>query len=201
MSESAEFSRHLAAAFAPCSALSSSQLGELERHWALLERWNRKLNLTSVVEVEEAVVRHYCESLFLGLHLPSEPVSVLDVGSGAGFPGIPVAILRPDCRVTLAESHQRKAVFLREATRHLENVRVTPVRAETLGGAFDWVASRAVKWPDVLRAAATSRSVALLLGRDDASAVVQTAEFLWQPAISLPWGQRRVLLIGHRRST
>ncbi len=196
MSESGEFSRCLAAGFAP---LSSSQVAELERHWALLERWNRKLNLTTVTGLEEAVVRHYCESLFLGRQLPPESVSVLDVGSGAGFPGIPVAILRPDCRVTLAESHQRKAVFLREATRHLGNVRVAPVRAETLGEAFDWVVSRAVKWPDVLKAA--SRSVALLLGRDDAVEAAQTAGFQWQPPIPLPWGQRRVLLIGHRRST
>jgi 16S rRNA (guanine527-N7)-methyltransferase len=198
MSESGEFARRLAASFA---SLSSSQVAELERHWRLLERWNQKLNLTTVVDIEEAVVRHYCESLFLGRQLAPERVSVLDVGSGAGFPGIPVAILRPDCRVTLSESHQRKAVFLREATRHLGNVRVAALRAEDLNAAFDWVVSRAVKWPDVLKAATGSRSVALLLGRDDAVEVVQSPEFQWQPAIPLPWGQRRVLLIGHRRST
>src|SRR5262249_34337860 len=115
---------------AKCYALPPEQVRALAEHYDLLCRWNRGLNLTRVDRLEEAVVRHYCESLFLAAHLPSDPVRVVDIGSGAGFPGIPVAVARPDCTVTLVESHRRKAVFLRDATRRMPNVRVLADRAE-----------------------------------------------------------------------
>jgi 16S rRNA G527 N7-methylase RsmG len=63
----------------------------LEKHFLLLQHWNRTLNLTSLKNPEEIVERHYAESLFLGAHLPAGNLSIVDVGSGAGFPGIPVA--------------------------------------------------------------------------------------------------------------
>ena len=97
--------------------LSPAQVSALDAHYQLLLRWNRTLNLTRVESLEEAVERHYCESVFLASHLPAGPLRVADIGSGAGFPGFPVAVARPDCQVTLIESHQRKAVFLREASR------------------------------------------------------------------------------------
>ncbi len=157
-------------------------------------RWNRVLNLTSIGRLEEAVVRHYCESLFLGAHLPPEPVSVLDVGSGGGFPGIPIAVLRRDCQVVLAESHQRKAVFLREATRDWPNVRVEARRAEEVSGEFEWVVSRAVRWEPVL--ALARRHIGLLIGEEDARAATMTPGFTWEPLVPLPWGRHRVLLLG-----
>jgi 16S rRNA (guanine527-N7)-methyltransferase len=85
--------------------LSPGQVEALEAHYRLLLRWNRTLNLTSIRKIEEAVERHYCESLFLGTHLPQDLLRIADIGSGAGFPGFPVAVLRPDCSVTLIESH------------------------------------------------------------------------------------------------
>jgi 16S rRNA (guanine527-N7)-methyltransferase len=210
MNETAEFAAILARSFSPFRRLSPDWLSELLRHYELLVRWNKHLNLTSIAGLEEAVLRHYCESLFLGVRLPSAPVSVLDVGSGAGFPGIPMAVLRPDCRFTLAESHQRKAVFLREATRHLSNVRIAACRAEEVAGAFDWVVSRAVKWPDVLKVvrrhagepaetAGPSPWLGLLLGQDDAADLVRQPLFDWRQPISLPWGHRRVLVLGQSR--
>ena len=105
-------------------ALSAEQEAVLEAHLELLMRWNRTVNLTAIRNREEAIERHYCESLFLGSRLPAGRLRIADVGSGAGFPGFPVAVLRPDCLVTLIESHQRKAVFLREAARQVGNVRV-----------------------------------------------------------------------------
>ena len=96
----------------------------LQRHHELLERWNQRLNLTRIDSVE----RNYGESLFLGKHLPEGPLRICDIGSGAGFPGFPVAVLRPDCEVTLIESHQRKAVFLKEAARGIANIRVLAKR-------------------------------------------------------------------------
>jgi 16S rRNA (guanine527-N7)-methyltransferase len=210
MNEADEFSAILARSFSPLRQLSPDALSELLRHYELLVRWNESLNLTSITGLEEAVLRHYCESLFLGIQLPAARVSVLDVGSGAGFPGIPMAILRPDCSFTLAESHQRKAVFLSEATRHLPNVRVSPCRAEEVEGTFDWLVSRAVKWPAVLKVAQTVagplsgmadrvRSLGLLLGQDDAAEVVREPLFDWCHPVPLPWGRRRVLVVGRAR--
>ena len=98
----------------------------------------------------EAVQFHYCESLFLGRALPSGPLTVADFGSGAGFPGIPVAILRPDLHVVLIESDARKAVFLREATRELTNVEALVSRFEDCSRRFDWVVARAVAPKSVL---------------------------------------------------
>src|SRR5690349_5702848 len=116
--------------------LSAFQVGQLYSHYELLVKWNEKINLTSVRSAEELVVRHYCESLFFGSHLPDAVAgtSIADIGSGAGFPGLPMAILRPDWRVSVVESHQRKAVFLREGSRGLDNVAVVPKRAESVSG-------------------------------------------------------------------
>ena len=114
----------------------------------MLVRWNKRFNLTAIREETAIVERHYCESLFLGTHLSQGHLRIADVGSGAGFPGVPVAVQRPDCAVTLIESHQRKAVFLRESTRGLANVRVSCQRAEEVEDEFDWAISRAVDCGD-----------------------------------------------------
>jgi len=129
--------------------LSAIQLGQLQKHYELMMRWNKTVNLTRIEDLAEAIDRHYSESLFLGSKLPPGPLTIADVGSGAGFPGVPIAILRPEVSVVLIESHQRKAVFLKEVTRDLPNVRVDSGRAECLVGTFDWVVSRAVSWPDL----------------------------------------------------
>jgi 16S rRNA G527 N7-methylase RsmG len=136
-----EFSRLLSSCW---PSLSPEQIALLANHYDLLTRWNRRLNLTSVANLHEMIRLHYFESLFLGAQLPRGPLSILDAGSGAGFPGIPIAVLRPECSVTLSESRSRKAVFLREATRELSNVSVFSGRAEDWKGAVDWVVARAV---------------------------------------------------------
>lgn len=196
MSEEREFSQLLVHHFSPVRPLSPLEISLLFHHYELLTRWNRVLNLTSIRRLEDTVVRHYCESLFVAVHLPPESVSVLDVGSGGGFPGVPMAVIRPDCRFTLAESHQRKAVFLREATRGYAAVRVEALRAESLGGSFDWVVARAVQWEQVL--ALAHQCLALLLGQDDADRVRCVPGFQWEQPIPLPWGRRRVLVRGGR---
>jgi len=124
--------------------LSAYQIEQLYRHYQLLLKWNQRINLTAITDLAELVDRHYAESLFLGSKLPSVPLRIADVGSGAGFPGIPVAVLRPDCLVTLIESDQRKAVFLKEASRSVGDFTVVAKRAEGLPNRFDWVLSRAV---------------------------------------------------------
>lgn len=174
--------------------LPGEQVERMRQHYDLLTRWNRVLNLTSVRTLEDGVERHYCESVFLARHLPGGPISVADVGSGAGFPGIPIAILRPECAVALIESHQRKAVFLREASRELPNVRVVGRRAEDVAERFDWVVSRAVKYGDVsgvLRK--LGKNAGVLTGEVRPS---ELPGFDWQAPIRLPWGAHRYLWIG-----
>ncbi len=84
----------------------------------LLLQWNSKLNLTAVREPETIVKRHFLESIQCARLIP-QVETLLDFGSGAGFPGIPIAICRPEIAVTLGESQGKKAAFLREVTRKL----------------------------------------------------------------------------------
>jgi 16S rRNA (guanine527-N7)-methyltransferase len=173
-----------------CASLSDEQLAALESHYTLLCRWNKVLNLTRVEAVEDAVERHYCESLRVAEYLPAR-CSVVDVGSGAGFPGLVVAIARPDCSVTLVESHQRKAVFLKEAARRLGNVRVLAVRAESVQERFDWLVSRAVSYEDLAPAIRLAPRVVLLGG---AEAPPAAWPFDWE--VELISGKQRLLRLG-----
>ena len=180
-------------------SLRSVQIEALERHYELLVRWNRTLNLTSIDSEERIVERHYCESLFLASQLERKPLSIVDVGSGAGFPGIPVAVLRPDCTVTLIESHQRKAVFLREATRRAKNIKVLAARAEVVSQHYDLAISRAVGYEallPVLKRMADSTD--LLTGAEEPP---RDSGFEWRPPIPLPWGDQRYLRVGVSRET
>jgi len=180
-------------------ALTEVQIRQLWDHYQILLRWNERINLTSIPSGEEMVVRHYCESLFFSAYLPvtSQTISVLDVGSGAGFPGVPMAILRPDWRITLLESHQRKAVFLRESTRDLPNISVLARRVESVSDRFDWLVSRGVDARDVLRnIPRVSCKVALLMGQDDFSSIQALPDIAWFDPVRLPWGDRRLCVYG-----
>jgi len=174
--------------------LPAEAVSALQAHYDLLVRWNRVLNLTSVRTLEEAVLRHYCESVFLAVHLPAGQLRVADVGSGGGFPGLPVAVVRADCTVTLIESHQRKAVFLKEAARSLSNVRVLARRAEDVTEVFDHVISRAVSYDDLMPTLKRLGPVAYLL--TGAEAPSPELGFAWEAAIPLPWGKQRFLRTG-----
>jgi 16S rRNA G527 N7-methylase RsmG len=174
-----------------CSVLTEEQAAALEAHYVLLCRWNKVLNLTRIEKLADAVERHYCESLFLARHL--KPGRIVDIGSGGGFPGFVVAVARPDCAVTLVESHQRKAVFLREAARKLPNVRVVAKRAEDVHEAFDCLISRAVSYGDLDGSVGRlADRIALLTGSEE-------PPIEWSVAWSvehLPWGTSRVLRLG-----
>jgi 16S rRNA G527 N7-methylase RsmG len=172
----------LEAEFAPYQVLSPAQLDILEAHYALLCKWNKKINLCRIPNLREAVELHYCESLYLGRFLPPGPLRIADVGSGAGFPGLPVAVLRADCEVDLIESDQRKAAFLREVRGALPNLRVVAARAEDCATRYDWVISRAVR-PDVVRGLPLAPHYALL--SSDSSSV------------RIPWGTKRFIQMFH----
>jgi 16S rRNA (guanine527-N7)-methyltransferase len=124
---------------------------QLSVYLDLLLKWNARTNLTAIREPEAIVQRHFGESVFAGVQLASRvspQASVLDLGSGAGFPGLPIQLLLPELRVTLAESQNKKASFLREAVRTLglPHTEVWAGRAEDLpaGRVFDVVTLRAV---------------------------------------------------------
>lgn len=185
------FREELRAAFALYDTLSEEQLVLLERHHQLLTHWNKTINLTRIERVDEIVRLHYCESLFLGCTLPPGPWKVVDVGSGAGFPGIPFAVLRPECTVDLIESHQRKAVFLREASRELANVSVIAARADSAVGGWDWLIGRAVR-PETLLSLGLARNAALLMSSKDLQGLPEP-EMVYQ----VPWGNQRVLATFH----
>ena len=190
---SSEFPRLLRQRLAGLVELTPEQVQSLERHYELLIRWNRSLNLTSIKKVDEIVERHYCESIFLALHLPLGPLSIADIGSGAGFPGFPVAVIVPDCRITLIDAHQRKSVFLREIARGMPNLRVIAKRAEMVEERFDRIISRAVSYEDlapILKKLA--RAADLLTGQE---APPESLSFTWN-TIQMPWGENRFLRSG-----
>lgn len=179
--------------------LKPQVLDALEGHYELLRRWNSALNLTSVEGAEAMVERHYCEAIFLGIHLPAQRLRIVDIGSGAGFPGLPVAVLRPDCEVWLVEAHQRKAVFLREASRGIRNIRVLAMRAEMVEDKFDRAISRAVSYQNLRRGLKKLAPAAdLLTGKEGPP---DELGFSWAKPIGLPWGRTRFLRSGVSRET
>ncbi|HSA90785.1 MAG TPA: 16S rRNA (guanine(527)-N(7))-methyltransferase RsmG [Burkholderiales bacterium] len=130
-------------------ALPADARKRLLDYLALLAKWNRTYNLTAIRDPLAMVAHHLLDSLSVLPHLPlaAEPARLADAGSGAGLPGIPLAIARPSWRVALAESSQKKAAFLRQAAIELEldNVEVHEVRVEAWHPQplFDLVISRA----------------------------------------------------------
>ena len=182
----------------PWLSLSAEQVSRLYVHYQFLERWNKKMNLTSVEAGVDLVVRHYCESLFLGAHIPAHGATeILDIGSGAGFPGVPIAVLHPAWQVTLVESAQRKAVFLRESTRHLDNITVSAHRVEDIDGAYDLIVSRAVEPTEILRHVPRLASrLALLIGEQSYSELKTKPGIAWANPVRLPWGDQRLCIVG-----
>ncbi len=177
--------------------LNAQQISALEAHLDLLERWNRTINLTAIKSREEAISKHIGESLFLAAHLPAGTLSVCDLGSGGGFPGIPVAIARPDCQVSLVEADVRKGVFLREASRKLPHVRVSTTRFEELEGEFDWLISRAVNLSKVSGGPFCRHAAFLGSVESDPKKRTQAGQFQWRTE-PIPWNPTSFLSLGER---
>jgi 16S rRNA (guanine527-N7)-methyltransferase len=108
-------------------------LSQLSVYLDLLLKWNARTNLTAIRDPREIVRRHFGESVFAARYLDPDTPTLLDFGSGAGFPGLPIALFRPDIQVTLAESQNKKATFLRETVRTLNlGAEVWPARVESM---------------------------------------------------------------------
>ncbi len=143
MSIATQIAEGLAAMGVDLPATASERL---EQHLHLIAKWNRVHNLTAVRETEQMVVLHLLDSLSVLPHVESAR-AIVDVGTGPGLPGVPIAIVRPDARVTLLDSSHKKCAFLQQAKTELglENVEVVCDRVENWRpeGKFDAVVSRA----------------------------------------------------------
>jgi len=191
--------------------LSSTLLDNISTYIDLLLHWNARVNLTAVRDPEEIVTRHFGESLFAARHLfpatehagTAAPVSLADVGSGAGFPGIPIKLWAPQIALTLVESNHKKAAFLSEVSRALTltGINVLSVRAETIAAHFNVVSLRAVeRFEQALPAAARlvnpSGRLALLIGSGQlGSARSGLPEFALSEPLAIPLSRHRILVV------
>jgi len=212
--------------------MSPSQLQSISTYIDILLRWNARINLTAIRDPEEIVTRHFGESLFAARHLfpkvypvPSvSPVAkdvdvdaandrrpttngsirVADLGSGAGFPGIPIKLWAPNITLTLVESNHKKATFLREVARalRLTHVNIQNVRAEKLPpSTFDVITIRAVEGltnilPLVRTLLVPSGRLALLVGSSQLDAARSAvSSFTWDPPTRIPESKSRVLIL------
>jgi 16S rRNA (guanine527-N7)-methyltransferase len=186
----------IAALLTPYLAAPPEILPKLSLYLDLLLKWNARTNLTAIRDPEEIVRRHFGESLFSAQHIGSCD-TLLDLGSGAGFPGLPIALLHPEIRITLAESQNKKSTFLREAARtlSLQNVEIWPARAESMPPSrqFHTVTMRAVDNMAAAIAAATARATHQLLLLTSAPPALPS-EFTPQSPIPIPNSQSTILL-------
>lgn len=190
------------------ASLSEHQLQQVSTYLDLLLRWNSKINLTAVREPEEIIERHFGEAFFAGNRIFADrlPASAIDLGSGAGFPGLPLAILKPELKLTLLEANQKKAAFLREAARFLDlkNISVVAERAEQVNLKAELVTLRAVErfeqaLPIAYRLLAEGGRLALLIGSSQLqSAKSFSSNMEWAEAIPMPNAGNRILLVGSR---
>jgi 16S rRNA (guanine527-N7)-methyltransferase len=188
--------------------LPASIEDRFDAYLSLIVRWNARISLTAVRERQEIVSRHFVESIACAAAVPAEVRTLLDFGSGAGFPGIPIALCRPEIAVTLAESQNKKAAFLREVVRTLElKIKVHAGRAENLTSSFDCVVLRAVdQMPTAVSAASRLVSpsgwiVVMTTGSELLS--VQTAAgpvFTWQETIRQPSSADRIIAVGQLKT-
>jgi 16S rRNA (guanine527-N7)-methyltransferase len=190
-------------------AATDEQVIQIQQYMKILLGWNEKLNLTAIRDPLDILYRHFCESMYAGVSVPMEEGRLADVGSGAGFPGLPLKILRPNLQVFLIESNVKKATFLAEVIRELglEDTRVLVSRYEELGeevAPLDFVCSRAVGEVGALLEWAVSKQVAarqviLWIGSRDLDQLQRIRTWDWREPILVPHSMRRLLLIGTRK--
>lgn len=187
---------------------SAEQVALIQRYMTLLLAWNAKVNLTAIREPLEILYRHFCESMFPSTLLALNSSRLADVGSGGGFPGLPLKISCPELHLFLVESNVKKATFLAEAVRDLEmsHARVLVSRYEELSeevAPLDIVCSRALgdfgkflTWAGSPQIGA--RQVMLWVGGDDAAKVSGMGGWNWREAVPIPHSLRRYILIGDK---
>lgn len=180
--------------------------GRFEEYLSLFIRWSARLNLTAIRDEEGILSRHFVESITCARALPAGIATLLDFGSGAGFPGIPIALCRPEIAVTLAESQGKKAAFLSESVRVLGvSAKVHAGRAEALSAVFDCVTLRAVDRMELavqmaVRLVRPGGWLALMTtcGNLEKLKAASGPEFSWLQLVPPPGGDERLLALGER---
>jgi 16S rRNA (guanine527-N7)-methyltransferase len=187
---------------------TDAQSIQIVQYVELLLLWNKSLNLSSIQDPQEILTRHFGESMFLCNLVPVENCRLADVGTGAGFPGLAIKIIRPSVQVTLIESTQRKCAFLSEVVRKIgvSGVEISLGRFEDIQmpqRSRDILTARAIGgWAQLLGWAKSvvtpTGNVALWVGEQDSIKISRTPGWAWDPPVRIPDSQRRFLLVGRR---
>ena len=190
-------------------AVNDSQVLQIQQYMSILLTWNEKINLTAIREPLEILNRHFCECMYAASAVPVEDGRLADVGSGGGFPGLPLKIIRPELQVMLIESNIKKATFLAEVIRDLglADARVLVGRYEELGeeiAPLDFVCSRALgefasflAWAHSEKVGA--KQVILWIGARDLPEIQKIQAWDWREPIPVPHSLRRLLLVGTKK--
>jgi 16S rRNA (guanine(527)-N(7))-methyltransferase RsmG len=189
-------------------AVTDVQIGQIQHYIALLLKWNDAMNLTAIRDPLEILYRHFCESMFGATLIPVGFGRLADVGSGGGFPGLPLKIVCPELEVCLIDSNVKKATFLAEVVRELAlpEARVLVSRYEELDEEItplDVVCSRAVgEFAHFLKWAASekigARTVMLWIGGRDLDEARASKDWYWNEPVAIPQSLRRFILVGRR---
>jgi 16S rRNA (guanine527-N7)-methyltransferase len=189
--------------------VDSNQVILIQQYIGTLMRWNEKLNLTAIRNPLEILYRHFCESMFAAGAIPVDKGRLADIGSGPGFPGIPLKIIRPELELCLVESNIKKGTFLAEVVRELQlsNSRVLISRYEELGeevSPLDYVCSRAVgEFGPFLEWAGSevvgARHVILWISGRDLEEARKSSQWEWREPILIPQSLQRYLLVGEMK--
>lgn len=187
------------------SDLSPEEGQAFDGYLSLLLKWNAKLNLTAIRDIDRILRRHFFECIICARSIPSGIETLLDFGSGGGFPGVPIAICRPEIQVTLGESQNKKAVFLREVVRTLGlKAKVEQGRAEDLSSSYQAVALRAVDKMEQAIPMATAKLLAegflimMASRRDDQRFRDLASGVQWLNPIAIPGTQDELILLGKK---
>lgn len=196
----------IASLLAPYYSLADPTLIEhIRAYVGLLLEWNQRISLTTVTDPAEIVKFHFGESLFAASALKISDGRLADVGSGAGFPGIPLAIAIPDLHVTLIESNAKKAAFLSEVARRLAMSKTTVLRSrmEDVRSVepFDFICARAIgKHASLMRWSRSKLTpmgrLVLFLGQEGVQTVREMSQWDWESPIKIPNSLRRFVLSG-----
>ena len=193
-------------------AVSSAMAEQLHLYLDLLLKWNARVNLTAIRDPEQIVARHFGESLFAAKALfpdaqGPEESTLADVGSGAGFPGIPIKLWAPHVELTLIESQNKKATFLREVLRtlKLERAQVFSGRAEQWEHTADIITLRAVEeFERVLPVAAKlvrpGGRICLLIGSNQLTSAQEVLgeSWRWDQPHRVPLSTERIVAVAYR---
>jgi 16S rRNA (guanine527-N7)-methyltransferase len=187
-------------------AISPEVIEKIGTYVSLLIRWNRTISLTTVTNPAEILKFHFGESIFAASAVDFGQSRLADVGSGAGFPGLPLAMVIPGLDVTLIESNAKKCAFLAEVAGELRLANVTVFRGRMDdfpedSAPFGFIAARALGHHEGLLAWANKRltahgKVVLWIGDDDARELSLKPDWNWSERILIPGSERRFLLVG-----